>query len=724
MIQALLIVAVVVLWIQLSAVKKELRDLERRFRERPSPPPESYFSKPEALPSVQNATAPAAVAASPALSEPQPAERAPMIREAAEPVESRITGRWFAAVGIIALLCGLGFFLKYAFDQNLITQTGRVILGIVLGFVFVGVGDFLSRRPAHREYSFFVSGGGLAILYFSIYSAFGFYHLIPQSAAFLGMALVTAIGALLSITEDTVVLAGMALFGGFLAPYIVSSGTDNQVALFSYITILDLGFLALCYFRSWYKLYPIVFVGTYTLFFGWMAAFYNPSLFWPTFLYLTLYFLIFLAAPLLRSFLRKERVGQNEAFFLAVNATAYFATVYGILGANYGALRGAFFACWGIFFLALAWSLRLADREDKTGIWTLAGVGLMLITLAVPIQLQSFWVTMAWALEALLLAAIGTGLGLPLLRGYGHLVSLAVLLRLLVRDSFPFSIAEAVPFWNGRFYTYIVVVAALALIAYCYGRKEEQLPPEERLFKPLYAAAAVFAALIGIYIEISAFALPAAWVPFSWILGSFALITGGWLMKSRGMRITGIALYAVAVIRLIVIEQFSLPGAAPLVFNQRFGLFLLAALAAYAFASLYQSRKGEMPEDEQYLPAAFGVAANILTVWALSLEVTAYFDRFAAAGAIENQKNLSLSVLWGVYAGVLMLVGITRHMRSIRILGLCGIGIVIIKVFIYDAASLSDIYRVASFVTLGVILLVISFIFYRYKDKIREFLLA
>ena len=140
--------------------------------------------------------------------------------------------------------------------------------------------------------------------------------------------------------------------------------------------------------------------------------------------------------------------------------------------------------------------------------------------------------------------------------------------------------------------------------------------------------------------------------------------------------------------------------------------------------------------------AILGIGANLLAVFILSVESSMFFNqkimtsgggsspyRYGSAESntirsLRNLEKLSLSLIWGVYSAVLMVVGIVRHSRAARVLALMGFGVVIVKVFLFDVSVLSDLYRIASFIALGIILLVVSFLFYRYKDKIKEFIMA
>lgn len=563
----------------------------------------------------------------------QPVAAAQKPQTPKESVESKITGLWFAGVGVVALLFGVGFFLKYAFENGWIGETGRVAMGIAGGIILLAVGDVLSRREKYRRYSFFLSGGGLALLYLSTFAAFQYYHLISQAAAFVFLICVTIAGTVLGVKSESRVLTAMTLLGGFLTPFLVSTGVDNQAALMSYILLLDAGFLAVSYFKRWMSVYLITFLGTYAVFYSWYGAYYEEAKnLGPTILFLTLFHLVFLAAPFFRSVFRRMVSDNKEVVSTVINASFYFATAYMMLNAHYHDFMGFFFAAWAGIYLLLAIAVRRNNETDKTGIFSLAGAGLVLATLAVPIQLSAEWITVAWAIEALVLTWIGFQLKSRYIRAFADAVGIVTVLRLLF-------FGLGVP-----------------------GRPED--------FQP--------------------------------------------------------------------------------VLNERFFTWAIAIIVFFMISYLYRVRKDETDENERSMAAVFGIAANLLAVIAISNESVAYFDKridaltvssakqypvnggFAYSygqdtegiSSLRNQKNLSLSIIWGLYSGLLMIAGILGRSRYARVLSMMGFAIVILKVFLVDSSSLSDLYRIISFMALGVILLVVSFLFYKYKEKIKQFILA
>ena len=539
-----------------------------------------------------------------------------------ESMESKVTGKWFAALGILAILFGVGFFLKYAFDNNLIGETGRVIMGIFGGLMLLVIGDVFSRKERYREYSFYLSGGGLALLYLSIFAAYNYYHLIGQAGAFAVMIVITAIGAVLAVFSDSERLAAISLFGGFLTPFMVSSGIDNQIALFGYLLILDLGFLLMSYAKRWRKVYAIAFLGTYTLFFSWCANYYAEEKLWTTMTFLTAYFAIFLIAPFLVSVTRRQNSGADNLLITEINAAFYFATAYILLKPDYEPFMGFFFVLWAALCLLGSYILSAANSEDKNGILGLAGMGLVLVTVAIPIQLSGKWITIAWAAEGFVLTWIGIALGSQKIRTFANIVYVIAVIRLLGMDSsYSAWRDDYLAFMNSRFITFVFTALSLFGSAYISRDAKEKLAPEEKNIPDMLAVAGHLIAVAGLTVE-----------------------TIGY-------------------------------------FDHK--IYLASGQPASVFAG--NSGRG-----------------------------------YADSGSIQNQKNLALSLLWGAYSGLLMVVGIARRSRGTRLLAIAGFGVVIFKVFLYDVSALSQLYRIVSFITLGVILLVISFLFYRYKERFKE----
>ena len=82
------------------------------------------------------------------------------------------------------------------------------------------------------------------------------------------------------------------------------------------------------------------------------------------------------------------------------------------------------------------------------------------------------------------------------------------------------------------------------------------------------------------------------------------------------------------------------------------------------------------------------------------------------------KSNTSVSIFWAIYAAILTAVGFAKRSSSLRIFGLTLFIITAVKIFI-DVWSLGTIYRIISFIGLGVIALVASFVYVKYKDRLK-----
>ena len=133
-------------------------------------------------------------------------------------LEARIGGNWFNRIGVLAIFLGVAFFLKYAVDREWIGSTGRVLIGAAIGIAFLLAGERLRRR--YPSYAYGLTGGGIAILYASIwFASFKRYGLLDPTVAFALMARGDRNWRrLLAARYNALAIAVLGLIGGFLTP--------------------------------------------------------------------------------------------------------------------------------------------------------------------------------------------------------------------------------------------------------------------------------------------------------------------------------------------------------------------------------------------------------------------------------------------------------------------------------------------------------------------------
>ncbi|HZN12322.1 MAG TPA: DUF2339 domain-containing protein [Blastocatellia bacterium] len=529
---------------------------------------------------------------------PPPPERPAPPRPARADLEARIGGNWFNLIGVLAIILGSGFFLKYAFDNEWIGPRGRILIGVMLGLGLLGGGDRLRAR-GYRRYAQGLSGGGIGILYLAIYAAFAFYQLIGRPPAFLCMVAVTVASVLLAARYDALPMAVLGALGGFLTPVVLATGEPNRAGLFGYLVLLDLGVLGLAYFKQWRGLNYLAFAATAMLF---ATGIYSPDEVGTSLGFMTAFFLLFALLAVMHNVLRRSPTRWLDAGLAGLNAALYFAAGYALLEARHGAWLGLFALLLAAFYLGCGYLASLRQSEDRSLAGIFFGLGAALVAFAVGIQFERQWVTMGWAAEAVLLTWVGLGWKSRAARA-GALVLFAV----------------AALHWLG-----------------VEGREVGQGAD----FRPL----------------------------LNWRAGA-----GAWLIGALGLA-----------------------------------------------ARLYERAGARVVGRERKLAgAACALAANLVAVVLLSLDVSDYFDR-AKAQESENIKQLTLSALWGLYGGGVLLAGLRRGRKLLRVLALALLGVTIIKVFVVDLAGLDRIYRIVSFIILGAILLTVSFLYQRAQRRAEE----
>ena len=182
-------------------------------------------------------------------------------RERWATLEAKLGKQWMTWVGAVVLFLSVGFFVKYAFEHKWLGEGARVILGVIAGMGVLAAGERFIRRKM-RALGQGLIGAGLAILYVSLFAAHGLYGLLPQTATFALMVIVTAGGMVLAVMHDAVPVSFLAVLGGLLTPVMLRTGRDPRDALFAYLLLLDLGVLGVAFFKRWRALNVLAFIGT------------------------------------------------------------------------------------------------------------------------------------------------------------------------------------------------------------------------------------------------------------------------------------------------------------------------------------------------------------------------------------------------------------------------------------------------------------------------------
>lgn len=439
---------------------------------------------------------------------PQPQFAPPPIPQAPKPnipavnLEEQIGGRWFNRIGVAAIVLAVGFFLKYAFDNEWIGPGLRVIIGLAGGVAMLLAGERFHRK-GFRSYAQGISGGGSAILYLSIFAAYDFYQLIDSSLAFVCMALVTATTVVLALRQNALALAVLGVLGGFMTPVLLGGGRDEPTPLFGYLILLDAGVIALAYFKNWASLSRLAFAATALLTAMWIDDRYAPVWFTRTFLYTSILFLLFVTATAAGNILRRRRANPFDLIFVVSNAVFYYVLGYGLIEGRSAARLGLFTLLVGVLYFALGESARrlaITDaKADATGDATgntagdtplgavLYGLALLFLTIAIPVEFDGQLVTMLMGAESAALLWLGLRNKSEMTRGAALVVFAGALFHWLAVEVTEVGSEVVVNreftfIFNRRVAAAVVLVAALAVASRLYRVYEEKVGATERQF--------------------------------------------------------------------------------------------------------------------------------------------------------------------------------------------------------------------------------------------------
>ena len=326
------------------------------------------------------------------------------------------------------------------------------------------------RTRGFAGFAYSLKAVAIGALYLSLWAAFQFYHLVPPAVAFVGMLLVTASSAAMSLRQDSELLAAFALIGGLLTPVLVSTNQNHQVVLLSYVALLDLATVWVVARRGWQRLLLGSFVGTTLLFAAWASSYYDESQLATTLVFASFFFLLYAGAPFLRLRTATERRFSNVMVVLTLlNASAYFAAAYLMLSEYYRFQLAWLTVGVAVLFFVLT---RAVQVQEETAhplygpLYLALGVGFL--TIAIPLKLNGYWNTLGWIVEGGALFWAAHRSQRMLLRILGSVAFSLGIVRLIAVDSF----SHQPLLINARFGLYLLAIGALAWLAYFASREE------------------------------------------------------------------------------------------------------------------------------------------------------------------------------------------------------------------------------------------------------------
>jgi len=653
-------------------------------------------------------------------------------------LEQRIGTRWILIAGIITVTFAVGFFLKYAYDNDLVGPLGRVVIATILGLIALAIGE-ITRRRGYGIVAKGVTALGFAILYAAVFSAYRFYGLIGSTPAFVLSILVTTAAMLYAVSMNEIVVAFLSLLGGFLTPAIVSTGENLPTPLFIYVLILGLGAMLCAYYRKWRAINILAFAGTFLLYIGWFEKFYRPTIrsavgmpeqMAIALAWLTIFFAIYLVLPLLYELIKKVKAKEEDILLVLANSAVVFYYLWIILFEKYRISLAFYALALCAAHLVMMAVVTRRNKDDLNLRLALLVIGLFFLTIAVPLYLKMYAISMAWAMEGVILVVIGLRYRSYWTQAGGFialLLSFGQLLRQLPMHTGAFNLV-----FNPAFGTWCFVAGSL-LVCHIIYRTTSGLPEDQRglITQVLYAAITLLlmAAITMEWFWHCDYNIASSTTGNNHFLKGMVIIFAGFpllllvrpvcprgiLCKILAMILAG----AGAIFTMLVFSEFY--SSSFVIFaNLEFGIVLVFIAALFAAGRLL-SNEYEQSKYNQIFAMVF-VLAGIFVLWVLLTEeiYLYWYWHNRLAERTPNWKFLShmyISVMWAVYGAALMTAGFWRKNKMLRYIAIGLFALLLVKVFILDTKTVKSVYRIAAFLATGVTLVGVSYLYQFLRKK-------
>ena len=666
-------------------------------------------------------------------------------------------------IGILITVIGVVIGAKYSIENNLISPMTRIILGYMVGLGLMGFA--VKLKANYENYSAVLVSGALAILYFITYAAYDLYTLFPQGVAFGIMLLCTIFGVVAALHYNKQVIAHIGLVGAYGVPFLLSNDTGNATVLFSYMALINVGIMVISLKKYWKALYYVSFAFTWSIFAGWCALSRLEAEFYLGFGFLTVFFLLFYAIFLSYKLLKSEQFTIGDIILLFLNSFIFYGIGIALLSdyKDGDSFLGMFtlanaFIHFGITLLI--YKRKLADRRlfYLTSIFVLT-----FITIAVPVQLDGNWVTLIWVMEAALLFWVGRSKNVAF---YEHVSSVLLMLSVLsllmdweqAYAAYRNSETETLmpPLLNATLLTSLCCTAAFGCMTYIQRKfNTENKGVVSNTMSFALPALFITTLFLSFYLEIEYYwnhafettKIAIAGVdeyPYSeynyalkdygavcsmlyamLFLGALAVINIRKL-KNRVLGIVTLSAGLFVVFWFLTTGLYTLSALRSSYLTQEYSAYFSVGIAALylrylAFACfailLYTIHKliGKAFMSINF-KVPFELIVHTCILWITSSELLHWMDM---AGSNQSYK-LGLSILWGVYALILIAIGINKNKKYLRISAIALFSLTLLKLFFYDIASLNTIAKTIVFVSLGILLLIISFLYNKYKHRIAD----
>lgn len=670
-------------------------------------------------------------------------------------------------IGIVITVIGVAIGAKYTIEHDLISPLTRIILGYLAGAGLLGFG--IKLKVKYENYSAVLVSGAMAILYFITFAAYSFYALFPQLLAFAIMVVFTVFTVVAALNYNRQVIALIGLVGAYAIPFLLSEGSGEVRVLFSYMGIINIGILIIAFKKYWKPVYYSSFGLTWVMFLFWYLIKYKmEDHFGIALTFLSLFFIIFYLAFLGYKLLQKEKFGITDVILLLLNSIIFYGLGYAILSSHETGkqLLGLFTLGNALIHFAVGILIYRQKLADVNLFYFIIGLVLVFITIAVPVQLDGNWVTLLWAGEATLLFWIGRFKNVPIYEKLSYPLMILAVLSIFEDWSWVYgryvpeiSGTRITPLLNINFLTSLLIISAFGFMYWIdlKQRYSSTITSRNTYLRIISKSIPVILGLIIYFafrIEITTYwnqlyldsalvispegqehpnylwnydirKLSNIWtINYTLLFVSVLSIINIKKIKNQQLGVINIVLNCLVITFFLFVGLYELSELRESYLSRntseyyQIGVWnIIMRYVSYVFvgitllATYYYSK-------QEFIKLRFNLGCDLLLyisiLWISSSELINWMDLFA----FTQSYKLGLSILWGLFALLLIVLGIWKNKKHLRIMAFALFGITLAKLFLYDISHLDTIAKTIVFVSLGILLLIISFLYNKYKHII------
>ena len=671
-----------------------------------------------------------------------PADRHPypyQVVEDAEDAEKSFVERVFggnllAKIGIVTLVLGIGFFVKYAIDQGWINEVARVAIGLAVGGAIIAIAHKLKEK--YSVFSSILVGGGISVFYITITLAFREYEIFSQPVAFALLIIVTIFSVVLSLLYNRQELAIFSLVGGVLAPLMVSTGEGNYIVLFSYMLILNTGMLIISLKKNWKIVNIIAYVASLLFFWVWLVAKFETE-----YLGASVFAVLFFAQFYTLAIIKHLREGHQMSIFQAVliltnNLSVLLALMY-ILNDYTPDLRGVATLLLAVVNAVIMSSLFRQTKVDRNLIYLIIAVVMSFVSLSIPIQLKGHVITMFWAAETVLLLWLWQKSKIQVF--YIGFLALSILSLVSygmdLTDGYTYYFGgEALSmFSNKMFVTGVVMTLSFGASLFLLSKEKDDEFAKHKNIAVFFRFMFITLLFIVPYLEINYQLDMRVDVEYSdsfryLVLATYTTLFVSGLSLAYRKQIGSVGYVFLLIATVLYASVYVLLAIDLRADIFRFetypaSYFLVHFLSLPAIASIVYVLAKNIKERGALMFLSWILV--ILSTIILSVEL----DHIVIMlfGNVDNYYSLlddthtfGYPILWGLVAMMLMLWGLKGKEVVLRKISLISFALIVVKFYAYDVWLMSQVGMIVSFVILGVILLVVSFMQQKIKVLVQK----